>query len=43
MSNRSEDHKQYRLRNKDKLNDYHKKYYHIKKHNDMVIFFMIII
>ena len=34
MSNRSEYHKQYRLRNKDKLNDYHKKYYHIKKNND---------
>ena len=35
MSNRSEYHKQYRLRNKDKLNDYHKKYYHIKKNNDI--------
>ena len=34
MSNRSEYHKQYRLRNKEKLNDYHKKYYHIKKNND---------
>ena len=35
MSNRSEYHKQYRLKNKDKLNDYHKKYYHIKKNNDI--------
>ena len=35
MSNRSEYHKQYRLRNKEKLNDYHKKYYHIKKNNDI--------
>ena len=34
MSNRSEYHKHYRLRNKEKLNDYHKKYYHIKKNND---------
>ena len=34
MSNRSEYHKQYRLKNKEKLNDYHKKYYHIKKNND---------
>ena len=34
MSNRSEYHKQYRLRNKEKLNNYHKKYYHIKKNND---------
>ena len=34
MSSRSEYHKQYRLRNKEKLNDYHKKYYHIKKNND---------
>ncbi len=34
MSNRSEYHKQYRLKNKDKLNDYHKKYYHLKKNND---------
>ena len=35
MSSRSEYHKQYRLKNKDKLNDYHKKYYHIKKNNDI--------
>ena len=35
MSNRSEYHKQYRLKNKEKLNDYHKKYYHIKKNNDI--------
>ena len=35
MSNHSEYHKQYRLRNKDKFNDYHKKYYHIKKNNDI--------
>ena len=35
MSNRSEYHKQYRLRNKDKLNDYHKKYYHRKKNSDI--------
>ena len=34
MSNGSEYHKQYRLRNKDKLNDYHKKYYYIRKNND---------
>ena len=35
MSNRSEYHKQYRLRNKENLNHYHKKYYHIKKNNDI--------
>ena len=35
MSDRSEYHKQYRLKNKEKLNDYHKKYYHIKKNNDI--------
>ena len=35
MSNRSEYHKQNRLKNKDKLNDYHKKYYHIKRNNDI--------
>ena len=35
MSNRSEYHKQYRLKNKGKLNDYHKKYSHINKNNDI--------
>ena len=35
MSNRSEYQRQYRLKNKDKLKDYHKKYYHIKKNNDI--------
>ena len=35
MSNRSEYHKQYRLKNKEKLNNYHKKYYNIKKNNDI--------
>ena len=35
MSNRSEYHKQYKLKNNDKLNDYHKKYYHIKKNNNI--------
>ena len=34
MSNRSEYHEQYRLRNKDKLNEYHRKYYHLNKNNE---------
>ena len=34
MSNRSEYHKQYRLKNKDKLNKYHRKYYHLNKNNE---------
>ena len=34
MSNRSEYHKQYRIKNKNKLNEYHRNYYHLNKNND---------
>ena len=34
MSERKEYQKQYRLQNKDKMNEYHKNYYHGKKNNE---------
>ena len=34
MSDRAEYHKQYRIKNKEKLNEYHRKYYHLNKNNN---------
>ena len=34
MSDRAEHHKQYRIKNKEKLNEYHRKYYHLNKNNN---------
>ena len=34
MSDRAEYHKQYRIKNKEKLNECHRKYYHLNKNNE---------
>ena len=34
MPDRAEYHEQYRIKNKEKLNEYHRKYYHLYKNNN---------